>query len=91
MAITKAQRSALYESMKAMHGTEIAETIMSIYPSGDGDKIETTRDLTELQPVNRTEMAELRTELRTDMAALRTRFAPTSPSSGPICTPAWRR
>ena len=75
MAITEAQRSALYESMKAVHGAEVTETIMSIYPSGDGDKIATTRDLAELQAVTRAEMAELRTDLRTEMAELRTEMA----------------
>ena len=82
MTITEAQRSAMYESMKAVHGSEVAETIMSIYPPGDGDRIATTRDLDDLRAATRADMAELRTEmatmkseLRADMAELRAGMA----------------
>lgn len=72
MALTEAQRVAMYQSMRSVHGTDIAETIMSIYPPGDGNEIATTRDLVELQAVTRADMGELRTDLRAEMAELRT-------------------
>ena len=75
MTITEAQRSALYESMKTVHGADITEAIMNAYPTSSDDEAATKRDLDQLQAVTRSEMAELRTGLQTETAQLRTDMA----------------
>lgn len=68
MALTEAERSVLYESMRRVHGPDITESIMTSYPPSTGDDLATKRGLTEFQTATRADLADP----RTDMATLKT-------------------
>ncbi len=75
MALTEAQRSALFQAMCEVHGPDVARSIMTVFPPTGDDEPATRRDLVESQTEVRDDiadtkrdLAELRTEVRDDIA-----------------------
>ena len=71
MALSEAERSALYESMREVHGPDVAQSVMTVFPSTPADEPATKRDLDELRVAVRHDVDELRVAVRHDVDELR--------------------